>query len=180
MHTLLDPNLSGFVCENVHVFYRTVIAQEGLLPEAHTIRPPTLNNDIEILKFWLTDADARKRVPDQLAVVCRRLVEIAESDRHLPRVDRPFSFCLTCGEPLAHLDARDPYMEGLRCKNGHEFWWRGFHVHYSEQGRRNTFSVDMPDDDLPMNLEYYASTNSYAAPYVHPQLREVLNRLLAR
>lgn len=175
-HTLLDPNLKGYRCANGDVFYTTLNEQFGGIPTANTIKPPPMNDDIQILKFWLTDQRARERLPNQLATLCRRLVEIAEDNHHITPVRSPFAFCPTCGEPLSHFDSADVYMQGLRCSNGHEFWERGKTVFYNEGGSRANLSGDLDDDYMPTLMEYYTSDDDLIQPYVHPRLRAVLKR----
>ena len=174
--TLIDPILEGYACGNGHLFYTTVIEQVGVLPAADTIQPPPLSNDIQILKFWLADPLARVRVPNELAVVCRRIVDIADHAHRVAKVDDPFSFCPTCGETLARFDSDDVYLQGLRCINSHEFWWRGRTVHYVEHGVRANLSVELDDESMPALIEYYAGDDELVKPYVHPQLRGVLER----
>jgi hypothetical protein len=174
--TLIDPNLKGYACRNGDVFYTTLIEQVGGIPTADTIRPPPMTNDIQILKFWLADPHARERLPNELAVVCRRMVEIADNNHHVSKVEDPFSFCPTCGETLARFDSDDLYMQGLRCRNGHEFWWRGRTVNYIERGVRKNLSAELDDEYLPTLIEFYAGDDELIRPYVHPQLRGVLKR----
>lgn len=174
--TLIDPILEGYACGNGHVFYTTVIEQAGGIPAAATIEPPPLSNDIQILKFWLTDPLARMRVPNLLAVVCRRMVELAERDQHVAKVPDPFAFCPTCSEALVRFDSDDVYMQGLRCRNSHEFWSRGGTVHFVERGLRANLSVELDDEYLPTLIEYYTGNDELVRPYVHPQLRGVLKR----
>ena len=178
-HTLLDINLRGFVCSNDHVCFRELNPQQGGIPTAETIDPPPFGSDIEILKFWLTDPRARERLPNQLALACRRIVEIAEAGTRIPRASRPIAFCPTCGKTLSHFDSNDGYMEGLRCAEGHELWWRGLMLSFTEQGRRKTLSIDPDDEHLRQLIEFYTSDDQYIAPYVHSQLRSVLSRYRA-
>lgn len=175
-HTLIDPNLKGYACKNGDVFYTTLIEQIGGIPTADTIQPPTMSNDIEILKFWLADRRARERLPNELAVVCRRIVEIADNNHHVTKVAEPFVFCPTCGETLSRFESDDLYMQGLKCRNGHEFWCRGRTVSYIERGVRKNLSAELDDDYLPNLIEYYAGDEELIKPYVHPQLRGVLRR----
>lgn len=174
--TLLDPHIQGYACSDGDVFFTTLIHQAGGIPTADTIRPPPLNDDIQILKFWLSDGHARDRVPNQLAVLCRRMVEIAEDNHHVAHVADPFVFCPTCRQALIRFDSDDGYMQGLRCSSGHEFWARGGTVHYVDRGVRANLSADLDDDYMPKLIEYYAGDDKHIKPYVHPQLRGVLQR----
>jgi hypothetical protein len=173
---VLDPNLKGYVCKNGDAFYETLIDQTGGIPRADTIQPPLMNDDIQTLKFWLSDKDARKRLPNQLALACRRIVEIVEGNLHVAAVDNPFAFCPTCGKTLARFDSDDLYMQGLRCANDHEFWWRGSTVQYVARGVRTNLSAELDDDFLRTLIAYYTSDDECLEPYVHPQLRRVLAR----
>lgn len=174
--TLLDPNIQGYACSNGDVFYVTLIEQAGGIPIAATIRPPAMSDDIQILKFWLSDKHASERVPNQLAVLCRRMVEISEENRHVAAVADPFAFCPTCSEALVRFESDDVYMQGLRCSRGHEFWARGSTIYYVDRGVRANLSADLDDDYMPKLIEYYAGDNKHIKPYVHPQLRGVLQR----
>jgi hypothetical protein len=176
---LLDANLKGYACSKGDRFYTTLIDQAGGMPTADTIEPPPLKDDLQILKFWLTDTAARARVPNQLAVACRRIVEMAERHHHVARVEEPFAFCPKCGETLSRFDSDDQYMQGLRCTSGHEYWWRGSTLHYVEGGIRANLSAELDDEFLRKVIEYYAGGNEYVEPYVHPQLRAVLKRFRA-
>jgi hypothetical protein len=173
---LLDPYIRGYACRNGHLFYTTVIEKIGGIPTADTIQPPPMDDDLDILRFWLTDRHARERVPNQLALVCRRFVEIAESRQQVARVENPFAFCPACGETLSPFESDDLYMQGLRCRNRHEFWCRGAKVHYTERGVRTNLSAELDDDFIPQLIEYYAGDDEVIKPYVHPQLRGVLKR----
>lgn len=173
---LLDPNLQGYACANGDRFYTTVREQIGGIPAAGTIRPPALADDLHILKFWLTDPAARERLPNQLGVVCRRIVDIREHGYRIARVDDPFKFCPLCGDRLARFDSDDVYMQGLECGKVHVFWERGATVYYGGRGNRANLSAELSDDDLPQQIAYYVSNYKYIVPYVHPQLRDVLKR----
>lgn len=175
-HPLLDPSLEGYACKNSHLFYTTLLEQVGGIPTAETIQPPPMNDDTQILKFWLTNRHARERLPNQLALVCRRIVEIVEENHRVAKVEKPFAFCPTCSETLSRFDSDDLYMQGLRCTNGHEFWERGSTINYMKRGARANLSAELDDDYIPKLIEYYASENKWIRPYVHPQLREVLKR----
>lgn len=175
-HTLLDPNLKGYRCANGDIFSTTLNEQFGGIPKANTIQPPPIDDDIRLLKFWLTDQRARERLPNQLAILYRRLVEIAEDNHHIAPVASPFTFCLTCGDPLSRFDSDDVYMQGSRCRNGHEFWERGNTVFYTESGAQANLSADLDDDYMPTLIEFYTRDDDVIQPYVHPQLRAVLKR----
>ena len=176
--TLLDPSLQGYACTNSHHFYTTLIEQSGGIPTADTIQPPRLNSDLQVLKFWLSDRQARARLPNELAVACRRIIEIAEDEHHVAKVENPFAFCPTCGEALTPFDSDDLYMQGLKCGTGHEVWWRGRTVNYVERGARKNLTVELADDSIPQWIEYFASDeDQLIKPYVHPQLRDVLKRV---
>ncbi len=174
--TLLDPCLKGYGCERGHVFYTTLIEQAGGIPRADTIQPPPMNNDLHALKFWLTDRHARERLPNQLAVVCRRIVETIEDHHHVATVDNPFAFCPTCGGTLSRFASDDVYMQGLKCRNGHEFWWRGSTVSYTQSGVKANLSAELDDDGIPRLIAYYTGDDELIEPYVHPELRSVLKR----
>jgi len=178
-HTLLDPNLRGYRCANGDVLYTMLNEQFGGIPAASTIEPPPMNDDLQVLKFWLTDPRARERLPNQLAVLCRRLVEIAEHGHHIAPVQSPFAFCPTCGEPLSRFDSDDVYMQGLRCSNRHELWERGKTVFYTDRGSRAQLSGDLDDDHMRTLIEFYTRDDALIQPYVHPQLRAVLKRFAA-
>jgi hypothetical protein len=174
---ILDPSLKGYACKNADIFYTTLIEQVGGIPTADTIQPPPMNDDIQVLKFWLAHRQARERLPNQLALVCRRIVEIVESNQHVAQVENPFAFCPTCGETLSRFDSDDLYMQGLRCRSGHEFWWRGSTVHFVERGVRANLSAELTDDYIPKLINFYTGDNELIKPYVHPQLRGALRRL---
>lgn len=153
-----------------------LVGEIGGIPEAATISPPPLDDDIAILKFWLTDRLARCRVPDQLAVACRRLVEIAEQGRRIRRRDI-FQACLTCGGTLARVASDDPYMQLLRCDRGHEYWWRGDALTWTDSDVRMHLAADPDDETLLTLIDYYSGDHPVIQPYVHPQLRSALKRL---
>ena len=67
-------------------------------------------------------------------------------------------------------------MQGMKCTNGHVFWERGGSLHFKEGDVRANFSAEMADDYLPQLLEAWLSDYKWTAPYVHPQLRQVLER----
>lgn len=173
---LLDPHLRGYACENRHEFHTTLIEQVGGIPTADTIRPPAMTDDVEILKFWLTDRQARESLPNQLALVCRRIVDLAERNHHVACGENLFAFCPSCGEPRSPFDSDDVYMRGSRCRHGHEFWERGDTVFYQTPDGRANLSAELADDHLPMLIGYYAGDDKIIQPYVHPQLRAVLKR----
>lgn len=176
-HVLLDPRLKGYACGGGHFFYSTLKEQFGGIPRAAGVRPlPGGSSDVQVLKFWLTDPHARERLPNQLALVCRRLVEIAEHGRHVAKVENPFAFCPSCGDALSRFDSDDVYSRGLRCTNGHEFWERGGTVDYTERGARANLSAELDDDYMPALIEYWLDDSAWVRPYVHPQLRDVLKR----
>lgn len=173
--TLLDPNLHGFVCDNGHRLYTPIIAQVGVLPMADTIKPPPISGDIDILRFWLTNVPARQRVPDDLALLCRLFVEMVEGNPYDAADNMPFTHCLKCGEAAEHTAAGDPYMTLLRCARGHEYWWRGYTLHYTDNGVKTTISRDITAADVPRLFGYYAH-DELVRPWVHPQLRDALVR----
>lgn len=176
-HALLDANLKGYACERGHVFYETLNEQFGGIPTADTVQPlPDGSSDVEVLKFWLTNPYARERLPNQLALVCRRIVELVENDRHVTRTESPFAFCPACGAALSRFDSDDLYMQGLRCLNGHEFWGRGSTIIFTERGTRKNLSAEPDDDEMPTMIEYWTGDSVWIRPYVHPQLRGVLER----
>jgi hypothetical protein len=176
-HPLLDPNLRGYGCAAGHVFHTTVVEQIGGIPEAQTIDPPPAGNDLDVLRFWLTNPLARQRLPNQLAVVCRRLLENNEGVRRVAAAADPFVFCPSCSAPLARFKSDDVYLQGLRCANGHDFWHRGSYVLYVDNGVNKNLSAELDDDFMPKLIEYYVSDDKWVRPYVHPQLREALQRL---
>ena len=151
------------------------LEQTGLLPTADTIAPPPLSDDIEIFRYWLTDSRARQRVPDQLALLCRHYVDAVEGQQYDTGGYLSFTHCLHCGMPAEHTSADDPYMTLLRCEDGHEFWWRGYTLHYTDNGVRTTISHDITADDVPRLFEYYA-LEELVRPWVHPQLRGAMIR----
>lgn len=174
---LLDPHLEGYACEGGHLFYSTLKEQSGGIPTADTVRPaPRGGSDVQVLKFWLTDPYARESLPNQLALACRRLVEIIEDGRHVSKVEKPFAFCPACGRALSRFDSDDLYMRGLRCESGHEFWERGGTVNFTERGARANLSAELADDYLPTLIKYWLDDSAWIRPYVHPQLRDVLKR----
>ena len=174
--TLLDPNLKGYACDSGHIYYTTLNEQSGGIPTANTVRSlPRSSSDVEVLKFWLTNQSARKRLPNQLALVCRRIVEIIENKHHVAKIETPFVFCLTCGDELSPY-GDDNYMQGWKCKNGHEFWERGGTINYIEHGARANLSAELDDDYLPTLIEAWLSDYVWIQPYVHEQLRNVLSR----
>lgn len=176
-HALLDPSLKGYACERGHIFYTTLKEQFGGLPKAKTVRPlPDSSSDLQVLKFWLTNPYARERLPNQLALVCRRIVEIVENNHHVTKAESPFAFCPACGEALSRFDSGDLYMQGLRCLNSHEFWWRGPSLDFTEHGTRKNLSAELDDDYIPTLIEYWTGDSVWVKPYVHPQLRRVLER----
>lgn len=175
-HTLVDPYLRGYACKNGHVFFTTLIEHRGGIPTADTVQPPAMSDDPHILKFWLTDRHARERVPNQLALLCRRMVDIIERDHHVPNPPDLFAFCPTCGEPLSPFDSGDIYMWGSGCCHGHKFWRHGDTMFYEDHGVRTNLSAELVDDHLPQLLEYYAGDMEVIQPHVHPQLRAVLKR----
>jgi hypothetical protein len=173
---LLDLNLEGYACERGHLFYSTRKEQQGGIPAANTVRPLPDGSDIQVLKFWLTDPRAREALPNQLALVCRRVVEIIENNHHVIKAETPFAFCPACGDSLSRFDSHDLYMQGLRCGNGHEFWERGGTINFIEHGARANLSAELDDEYLPALLEYWLGDSVWIQPYVHPQLRGVLKR----
>jgi hypothetical protein len=175
-HPLLDPYLKGYACKNGDVFFTTVIEHVGGIPTADTIHPPAMDDDVQILKFWLTDLHARERVPNQLALLCRRMVDIIERDRHVASVRNHFAFCPTCGEGLVPFESNDVHFFASRCRNDHEFWEHGNTVYYKSRGVRTTLSAELEDAHMPQLLEYYAGDDEIIQAYVHPQLRAVLKR----
>lgn len=177
-HMLLDSNLKGYICESGHIFYTTLDGQFGGIPTADTVKtlPDHSQSDVQVLKFWLTNPHARERLPNQLALVCRRIVEIVENNHHVAKVENPFAFCPGCGEALSRFDSDDLYMQGLRCTQGHEFWWRGSTINFTEHGARANLSAELDDDQMPALLEYWVGDSVWIRPYVHPQLRSLLKR----
>ena len=174
-HELIDPSLRGYRCADGHVDFTTVVEQ-GVIPQADTIQPPPIEDDLQILKFWLTDPRARERLPNQLALLCRRMIDIVETNQHVARVNEPFVFCPACGQTLVPFDSNDVYMQGLRCGNAHEFWWRGSTVYFKEDDVRGNLSAELDDDFMPTLIDYYGGHDKIVEPYVHPQLRAVLKR----
>lgn len=63
-----------------------------------------------------------------------------------------------------------------RCANGHECWWRGYTIDYVTNGVRANLSIDLDDAFIPTLIRYYTGNDRMIAPYVHPQLRAVLER----
>jgi hypothetical protein len=177
-HVLLDPNLQGFVCDNGDLFHKTLVEQPGVLPEANTVQPPHMTNDMDILRFWLTQPLARSRLPNQLAIICRRIVEIVEHNHRVAWVRRPFVFCPLCSSELAHVPSDDVYMELLRCTTGHEFWERGQTAWYPDGGVKTSLSAELPDEFMPQMIKSYVSDEWYIQPWVHPQVRGVLERFV--
>ena len=133
-HTLLDPNLRGYICGNDHVYFVTLVEQAGGIPTIHNFEPPPIDDDVEVMKFWLTNPRARERLPNQLGWVCRRLIEIAEGNRRVAKLEQPFAFCPLCGDPLGQFESDDVYLQGSRCRNSHEFWDRGGSAYYKHDG----------------------------------------------
>ena len=176
--SLLDPKASGYGCENGHLFYELIAPQVGLIPTADTISPPAIANEIDVLTFWLTDARARERVPDQLAQLSRRLIEHAEGRRYGGLGDAAVDYCPQCAGVQSPIASSDPYMSLRRCDQGHELWWRGRMFHFTQDGVRITMYAEHTDAYLPRMLEYYTTDHELLAPYVHPQLRGALKTFL--
>ena len=174
---LLDPSLKGYACESDHIFYTTLKEQFGGILTANTVQSlPNTSSEVQVLKFWLTNLYARQRLPNQLALVCRRIIEIMENDHHVTKVENPFAFCPICGDALSRFDSDDLYMQGLRCNNNHEFWWRGSTINFTEHGTRANLSAELDDNYMPTLIEYWTGDSVLIQPYVHPQLRSVLKR----
>jgi hypothetical protein len=172
---IVDVHMQGFICDHGHRLHRPLVEQAGVLPTAVSVRPPVLDDDVAIFRFWLTDARARSRLPHQLALLCRRFVEITDGDAYQGGRELTFAHCLHCGAEAVYVPGSDPHMTLLRCQHGHEFWVHGSSLYCTIDGTSTTISRDLIADDVPGMVDYYAH-HEIVRPWVHPQLRGALIR----
>ena len=170
-----DENARGFRCNAGHRFYSFYDEHGGIVPASKTIEPPHLADDRIILRFWLLDPPARLRVPNQLAVVVRRILELSEGGESMARIDHPFRFCPICGEAFTASDVGDGYMWHKRCRAGHTHWEHQYTLFPGDVAGRDNLSIELYDEFLSNQLDAYL-TNEMFEWYIHPQLRDVLTR----
>lgn len=170
-----DENARGFRCTAGHRFYSFYDEHGGIVPASSTIKPPHLTDDRSILRYWLLDPPARLRVPNQLAVVVRRILELSEGGEPMARIDHPFRFCPICGEQFTAFDVGDGYMWYRGCRHGHTHWEHQYTLFPGDVVGKDNLSIELYDEFLPKQLDSYL-TNEIFEWYIHPQLRDVLTR----
>lgn len=176
---LADANARGFRCTAGHPFYSFYDEHGGIVPASNTIDPPQIADDTGVLRYWLLDPAARLRVPNQLAVLVRRILELSEGGERMARIDFPFRFCPICGEQFTQSDVSDGYMWYKSCRHGHAHWEHQYTLFPGDRVGTDNLSIELYDEFLPTQLDTYL-TNEMFEWYVHPQLRDVLIRLAPR
>ena len=173
--SLDDENARGFRCATGHRFYSFYDEHGGIVPASNTIEPPHLADDRSILRFWLLDPPARLRVPNQLAVVVRRILEQSDGGEAMARIDHPFNFCPICGEQFTVSDVSDGYMWHKGCRHGHGHWVHHYTLFPGDVVGKDNLSIELYDEFLPTQLDAYLTDEMFGW-YIHPQLRDVLTR----
>lgn len=170
-----DENARGFRCAAGHPFYSFYDEHGGIVPASNTIEPPHLADDRSILRYWLLDPPARLRVPNKLAVVVRRILELSEGGQPLARIDHPFRFCTICGEQFTESDVGDGYLWKKSCRHGHTHWEHQYTLFPGDVVGKDNLSIELYDEFLPKQLDAYL-THEMFEWYIHPQLRDALTR----
>jgi len=118
-YEIIDPYMIGLHCENHHCFHIEV-EQHGECKDKRL----TVGKDsrIDVAKEWLTNANFRKELQNQVAEILRKFIDLNESNYTQEEQDYSYNFCPVCSFALRESKQDDDdWTRGLRCTNNHIF-----------------------------------------------------------
>jgi hypothetical protein len=127
----------------------------------------------QVARFWLSDANARSHLNDQLAELLRVFLE----NRHTTAELNP-KHCPSCGAQLSTHEQPDVWVKGLQCAHGHTWAERGTRLGGTVEGELVTFQAEPSNTVLSALAAGWLNHNPYLEPQLHESLRPVLEALL--
>lgn len=131
------------------------------------------DDDLSIIKYWLTSDNRRSRLNGQLAEMLQNIYWHYESDSPANPNRNSFSYCPVCKSKLENFEQDDIWFQGKKCGNGHEFYERGGRLNYTTDGKRTHLVCEMSDNVLSSLLEGWLKDNPLLAPQLYSQIRRV-------
>ena len=171
-----DPAAECLSCAKDHRFFITKKLNLSRASEqASKLRFAHLNDMSPegVARFWLSNADARSHLNDQLAELLRMFLE----NRQATPEFRP-THCPACGDLLETYEQPDIWVSGLRCAKGHAWAARGTHLGGMVEGELVTFNAEPSNSQLQAVAAGWLKHNPQLEPQFHPSLRPVLESLL--
>ena len=173
-YSRIDKFSDGIVCENGHRFFiqkKTVSSANSKISNK-IIVPKSLSRPSDIIVYWLTDADARSHLNDQLASVLVRVRNIDTDDIRI--TERPrFDHCPICQGVLSNHESDDVYVSSQICPNNHVWSSRGAQWWHTSDNERVELSAEMTDDELKSTIESWL-TNRHLRTNLHRSIESVL------
>lgn len=131
------------------------------------------DDDLSIIKYWLTSENRRSRLNGQLAEMLQNIYWHYESHSHVKLNSNSLSYCPVCKSELENFEQDDIWFQGKKCGNGHEFYERGGRLNYTFDGERTHLVCEMSNNVLSSLLEGWLKDNPQLAPQLHPKIRRV-------
>lgn len=177
---VIDVLIRRYRCPRGHLFYQGGRPRDEI-PDPGRVKEPKELDDRQLLEFWLGNMRARREVPDDLAALCRRLIDLETIDV-APQRDfwpRPVAFCFVCGSPTVR-HGRDLYMDGYLCERGHQLWERGGHMHLTPPDHERV-QLDIEPNPwwAAASADNWLADQEHTTPYITPALRGVIGRARA-
>lgn len=117
---LIDPYLIGFTCANGHCFHCEVKQGE---PTKQGFKIPS-GKPVEMAKECLANKTLREFIPNQVAEILRKYIDLVEADITLKEDDPEVHFCPICSKSLQEFPQDDVWVKGLSCSNKHILYER--------------------------------------------------------
>jgi hypothetical protein len=150
----------------------------GRIPDPRRVKEPAGLSDRELIMFWLSDANARRELPDQPAGICRRLIDLETLDLE-PQKDGwpwPVKFCFICGTPTK--PHGEPFYESPNlCERGHLLWDRGGHIHLPAPNHEVELYFEPYQWWAASQADYWLKDSDNTTPYLSPAMRSAMRRM---
>ena len=171
---VVDVFITRWRCARGHLFYRPHEPRNSRIPDPRKVIEPKGVSDRALLEFWLTTLHARRQMSEELASVCRRLVELGTID--VAPVDEAgrarVKFCFVCGS--ATKSFRSSWETGYRCEGGHTLFERGGHIHLAFEAEGIFLE---PESWWAARLaDRWLGDDEHTTPYISPAVRGVIAR----
>lgn len=170
----VDVLVDHYMCQNKHRYYHPVEEVFTHQTGAEYINLRYAADDLkEVIKAWLSKADYRRHLNNQLAEILRVYLDIKENIYSIEaQKERRYKYCLFCGETLSEFETNDLYASGLRCKNDHVYHLRG--CLYPKDEKSSAQLCQYMDYDFFVRCIDNFLDNKHFKEFVPNQIREIL------
>jgi len=174
-----DIHATAYACPDDHRFLqyqKEVLSIETEQAAALEPARDTVNNDMSIIEYWLSNEGVRSCLNNQLAEILQNIYWCGESHEHVRPKDETFKYCPLCGSELDDFEQYDVWVQGKRCGNGHEFYERGGRLNFTVDGESRHLVGEMSEEVLASLIDGWLKDNPRLTRQLPPQIRDVLER----